>query len=50
MRLISMTDDNKIYEWKPVDGKHISVATSNTSQILLAVGNTLYYFTIQPGK
>lgn len=50
MRLISMTDDNKIYEWKPVDGKHISVATSNTSQILLAVGNTLYYFTIQPGR
>ena len=47
---MSLGEMQHIFEWKPADEKHISVATSNYHQILVAVGNTLHYFEIQPGN
>lgn len=50
VRLISNVEKRLVSEWAPKDGRHISVATSNQSQVLLAVGTSLHYLEIQPGS
>lgn len=36
-------------EWLPPDGRGISTATCNTSQVVVAVGCDLYYLEVKPG-
>ncbi|CAK8675984.1 unnamed protein product [Clavelina lepadiformis] len=50
VRLLSCSERKCVFEWKPKDDRHISVATCNHSQILLAVGNLLYYLEIKLGE
>ncbi|XP_078488392.1 DNA damage-binding protein 1 [Ciona intestinalis] len=50
IRLISHTERRQVHEWKPKNDRHISVATCNKSQVLLAIGSSLHYFEIQPGE
>lgn len=50
MRLV--TQDNKalISEWKEPQGRNISVAACNSTQVVLAVGRVLYYLQILSGE
>nr|CAB3236585.1 DNA damage-binding protein 1 [Phallusia mammillata] len=50
VRLISNEKKRLVSEWTPKDDRHISVATSNQSQVLLAVGKSLHYLEIQQGE
>ena len=50
VRLLSCDEQRCVAEWKPTDGRHISVATCNHSQILLAVGGALYYLEVEQGR
>lgn len=45
-----MSQDPKalVSEWKEPQGKNISVASCNSSQVVVAVGRALYYLQIHP--
>lgn len=48
MRLVSQEPKALVSEWKEPQGKNISVASCNSSQVVVAVGRALYYLQIHP--
>lgn len=46
MRLVSQEPKALVSEWKEPQGKNISVASCNSSQVVVAVGRALYYLQI----
>ncbi|KAL5007237.1 hypothetical protein ScPMuIL_016043 [Solemya velum] len=50
VRLVSCDTKKIVSEWKHPAGKNISLASCNTTQVVVAVGNQLYYLEIFPGE
>uniref|UniRef100_A0A452DJ09 DNA damage-binding protein 1 n=1 Tax=Bos taurus TaxID=9913 RepID=A0A452DJ09_BOVIN len=48
VRLVSQEPKALVSEWKEPQGKNISVASCNSSQVVVAVGRALYYLQIHP--
>ncbi|XP_030877814.1 DNA damage-binding protein 1-like, partial [Leptonychotes weddellii] len=48
VRLVSQEPKALVGEWKEPQGKNISVASCNCSQVVVAVGRALYYLQIRP--
>ncbi|XP_069757568.1 DNA damage-binding protein 1 isoform X2 [Narcine bancroftii] len=48
VRLVSQEPKSLVSEWKEPNGKNISVASCNNSQVVVAVGRVLYYLEIHP--
>ncbi|XP_038260543.1 LOW QUALITY PROTEIN: DNA damage-binding protein 1 [Dermochelys coriacea] len=48
VRLVTQEPKALVSEWKEPKGKNISVASCNSSQVVVAVGRALYYLEIQP--
>lgn len=48
MRLVSQEPKALVSEWKEPQAKNISVASCNSSQVVVAVGRALYYLQIHP--
>ncbi|KAI8494230.1 DNA damage-binding protein 1 [Branchiostoma belcheri] len=50
VRLVSRQTKQLVSEWKPPSEKNISVASSNTTQVVCAVGQVVYYIEIHEGE
>ncbi|XP_016108663.1 DNA damage-binding protein 1 [Sinocyclocheilus grahami] len=50
VRLVTQDSKALVSEWKEPQGKTISVASCNSSQVVLAVGRVLYYLQILTGE
>lgn len=50
MRLVTQDSKALISEWKEPQGRNISVAACNSTQVVLAVGRVLYYLQILSGE
>uniref|UniRef100_A0A4W3I875 DNA damage-binding protein 1 n=1 Tax=Callorhinchus milii TaxID=7868 RepID=A0A4W3I875_CALMI len=48
VRLVSQEPKSLVSEWKEPNGKNVSVASCNSSQVVVAVGRVLYYLEIHP--
>ncbi|KAJ6654120.1 hypothetical protein lerEdw1_007388 [Lerista edwardsae] len=48
VRLVTQEPKALVSEWKEPNGKNISVASCNSSQVVVAVGRVLYYLEIHP--
>lgn len=48
VRLVSQDPKALVSEWKEPQGKNISVASCNSSQVVVAVGRALFYLQIHP--
>ncbi|XP_048462818.1 DNA damage-binding protein 1 isoform X2 [Rhincodon typus] len=48
VRLVSQEPKSLVSEWKEPNGKNISVASCNNSQVVVAVGRVLFYLEIHP--
>lgn len=48
VRLVTQEPKALVSEWKEPKGKNISVASCNSSQVVVAVGRALYYLEIHP--
>lgn len=49
VRLISCDNQKLLKEWKHSGGKNISLASSNTCQVVACVGSELYYLELLQG-
>ncbi|XP_016333117.1 LOW QUALITY PROTEIN: DNA damage-binding protein 1-like [Sinocyclocheilus anshuiensis] len=50
VRLVTQDSKALVSEWKEPQGRNISVASCNSSQVVLAVGRVLYYLQILTGE
>lgn len=50
VRLVLQNTKALVSEWKEPQGRNISVAACNSSQVVLAVGRVLYYLEIHSGE
>jgi len=50
VRLVTQDSKALVSEWKEPQGKNISVASCNSTQVVLAVGRVLYYLQILTGE
>ncbi|TRY96321.1 hypothetical protein DNTS_021823 [Danionella cerebrum] len=50
VRLVTQDSKALVSEWKEPEGKNISVASCNNTQVVLAVGGVLYYLQILRGE
>lgn len=50
VRLVTQDSKALISEWKEPQGRNISVAACNSTQVVLAVGRVLYYLQILSGE
>ncbi|KAL4642168.1 DNA damage-binding protein 1 [Arapaima gigas] len=50
VRLVMQNTKALVSEWKEPQGRNISVAACNSTQVVLAVGRVLYYLEIQAGE
>lgn len=50
VRLVLQDSKTLVSEWKEPQGKNISVAACNHTQVVLAVGRALYYLQILAGE
>lgn len=50
MRLVLQDSKALVSEWKEPQGRNISVAACNHTQVVLAVGRALYYLQILSGE
>lgn len=50
MRLVLQDSKALVSEWKEPQGRNISVAACNQTQVVLAVGRALYYLQILAGE
>lgn len=50
MRLVTQDSKALISEWKEPQGRNISVAACNSTQVVLAVGRVLYYLQSLSGE
>ncbi|XP_062861263.1 DNA damage-binding protein 1 [Trichomycterus rosablanca] len=50
VRLVTQESKSLISEWKEPQGRNISVAACNSTQVVLAVGRVLYYLQILGGE
>ncbi|MGH0153151.1 UNVERIFIED_CONTAM: hypothetical protein FKN15_038643 [Acipenser sinensis] len=50
VRLVTQESKALLSEWKEPNGKNISVASCNSSQVVVAVGRVLCYLEIQCGE
>ncbi|CAL4129658.1 unnamed protein product [Meganyctiphanes norvegica] len=48
-RLVTESTGALVHEWMPPEGRNISVVAANSSQIVAAAGQHIYYLTIQDG-
>ncbi|KAF7245565.1 DNA damage-binding protein 1 [Varanus komodoensis] len=48
VRLVTQEPKALVSEWREPNGKNISVASCNSSQVVVAVGRVLYYLEIHP--
>lgn len=50
VRLVTQDSKSLVSEWKEPQGRNISVAACNSTQVVLAVGRVLYYLQILTGE
>ncbi|XP_043089547.1 DNA damage-binding protein 1 [Puntigrus tetrazona] len=50
VRLVTQDSKSLVSEWKEPQGRNISVASCNSTQVVLAVGRVLYYLQILTGE
>ncbi|KAL2088954.1 hypothetical protein ACEWY4_015853 [Coilia grayii] len=50
VRLVTQESKSLVSEWKEPQGRNISVAACNSTQVVLAVGRVLYYLQILTGE
>ena len=48
-RLVNESTGQLVCEWRPPEGRNISVVAANINQVVAAAGQLIYYIVIQPG-
>ncbi|MPC53519.1 DNA damage-binding protein 1 [Portunus trituberculatus] len=48
-RLVNENTGQLVCEWRPPEGRNISVVAANVNQVVAAAGQLIYYIVIHPG-